>query len=213
MELTKFSHACVRLEDGDRRLVIDPGSFSEVEEALAGVHAVLITHEHADHVDVDALSAAAARDSALRVWAPPAVCDLLPALGDRVTSLEPGAQLEVAGFEVRTLGGQHALIHSSVPVVPNIGFVVDGALYHPGDAFVVPPVEVSTVLVPVHAPWSKVGEVLDFLIATRAAHAYNIHDGLLNQSGLRLVAGHLHRVGEAYGAEYRTLSPRETVSL
>ena len=28
MRLTKYTHACVRLDDGDRHLVIDPGSFS-----------------------------------------------------------------------------------------------------------------------------------------------------------------------------------------
>ena len=29
MELTKHGHACVVLSDGDRRLVIDPGAFTE----------------------------------------------------------------------------------------------------------------------------------------------------------------------------------------
>ena len=58
MKLTKFTHACVRLEKDGRVLVIDPGHFSETEEALAGAEAVLITHEHADHMDVDAVLAA-----------------------------------------------------------------------------------------------------------------------------------------------------------
>ena len=59
MELTKFGHACVRIADGDRRLTIDPGVFTDVPQALADIDAVLITHEHADHLDVDRLAAAA----------------------------------------------------------------------------------------------------------------------------------------------------------
>jgi L-ascorbate metabolism protein UlaG (beta-lactamase superfamily) len=56
--LTNFGHACVRVQDGDRVLVIDPGTFSEAEAALSGATAVPVSHEHADHIDVDALEAA-----------------------------------------------------------------------------------------------------------------------------------------------------------
>ncbi|MDQ5862445.1 MAG: MBL fold metallo-hydrolase, partial [Actinomycetota bacterium] len=55
MKLTKYTHACVRLEQDGRVLVLDPGTFSETEEALDGAQAVLITHEHGDHVDVPAM--------------------------------------------------------------------------------------------------------------------------------------------------------------
>src|SRR3954471_22707423 len=68
MELTKHGHACVVLSDGDRRLVVDPGVFTE-PEALDGATAVLITHEHADHLAADRLRAALDADPALEVWA------------------------------------------------------------------------------------------------------------------------------------------------
>src|SRR6266540_4001154 len=53
MRLVKYTHACVRLERDGAVLVIDPGTFSE-REALAGASAVLVTHEHYDHLDPDA---------------------------------------------------------------------------------------------------------------------------------------------------------------
>ena len=71
MRLTKFGHACVRLEDGDRRLVIDPGTYTDAE-ALSGATGVLVTHEHADHVDVDKLEQALADNPALSVHGPTA---------------------------------------------------------------------------------------------------------------------------------------------
>ena len=58
MMLTKFTHSCVRLEKDGKVLVFDPGNFSETDLALAGADAVLITHEHPDHIDVDAVTAA-----------------------------------------------------------------------------------------------------------------------------------------------------------
>ena len=53
MKMTKFTHSCVRFEQGGNVLVLDPGTFSEVEEALDGANAILVTHEHADHLDRD----------------------------------------------------------------------------------------------------------------------------------------------------------------
>ena len=41
MQLTKYTHSCVRIDDGDRALVIDPGMFSETAIALDDAHAVL----------------------------------------------------------------------------------------------------------------------------------------------------------------------------
>ena len=49
MRLTKYTHACVRLERDGSVLVIDPGIWSE-PHALLGTHAVLVTHEHCDHL-------------------------------------------------------------------------------------------------------------------------------------------------------------------
>ena len=218
MKLTKFTHACVRLQKDNQVLVIDPGTFSESEEALAGAHAVLITHEHADHVDADAVVGALKGNPGLQVHAPAGVASQLAAKagddGDRVHVVEPGTSFEAAGFAIRSFGGQHALIHPQIPVVANIGYLVDENVFHPGDSFVVPDgIAVQTLLVPIHAPWSKVGEVVDFVIAVRAPKAYPVHDGLLNELGRGLVEGHVTRIGAKYGTSYARLSPRESVEV
>lgn len=213
MKLTKFNHSCVRLEDGSNTLVIDPGAFSTPADALAGADGVLITHEHTDHVDVGALLAAAAEQTDLRVWAPATLAGTLAPLSDRFTAVGSGEEFDAVGFGVSTLGGQHALIHPLVPIVSNIGYVVNGLLYHPGDSFIVPPTPVETVLVPIHAPWSKVGEVIDFVIATKAKQSFQIHDGLLNSIGLGMVEGMATRFAGVYGSTFTHLDAGDSVQL
>lgn len=213
MQLTKFTHACVRLDDGDRSLVIDPGVFSELEPALDGVGAVLITHEHPDHLAVDAVRAAVAADPTLRVWAPAGVAAALADLGEQVVAVAPGESFQAAGFGVQTFGGQHAVIHPAIPVIANVGYLVDGAIYHPGDSFSVPPVAVQTLLLPTHAPWSKLSEVIDFAVSVRAPQAFQIHDSLITPVATTMVEGQIGNLAGPYGVGFRHLAPAETVSL
>jgi L-ascorbate metabolism protein UlaG (beta-lactamase superfamily) len=217
MLLTKYGHACVRIADGDRRLTIDPGVFSDVETALADIDAVLITHEHPDHLDVDKLTAAAVANPALRVWAPRAVADQLAGnevLAERVTAVGPGQSFVAGGLQVRGYGGQHAQIHSSIPVIANVGYLVGDAVYHPGDSYVVPNAAVEALLVPVNAPWAKVAETVDFTISVRAPRAFQVHDGLLNSAGLGLYEGQLKRVGELYGVTtFQHLDAGQSIEL
>jgi len=187
MQLTKYGHSCVRLEDGGRALLIDPGVFSDADAALAGVSAVLITHEHVDHLDVSALTNATESNDALQVWAPAPVAAQLGDLGARVTAVDAGESFKAAGFDVRVVGGKHAVIHPDLGTpCDNVGYVIDESLYHPGDAFHVPPMRVETLLVPLHAPWSKTAEVIDFVVAVRPQRAFQIHDALLSEPGTTL---------------------------
>jgi len=189
MEITKHGHSCVRIDDGDRALVIDPGSFSDVDAALDGASAVLVTHEHGDHLDGDKLRTALRADSALRVWGPASALAALGAVGDQAVAVGASASFDAAGFSVRTFGGQHALIHPLMPIVANVGYVINGVVAHPGDSLVVPPVPVEVLLLPAVAPWSKMSEVLDYAVAVRAPRNYPIHDAIVND----LYRGVLHR--------------------
>jgi L-ascorbate metabolism protein UlaG (beta-lactamase superfamily) len=211
MQLTKYTHACVRLDDGDRTLVIDPGTFSELETALDGADAVLITHEHADHIDAEKLRSAAKGDPRLRVWGPASIAGALGDLGEQFVSIVPGTTFDAAGFSVRTFGGQHALIHPAIPVVTNVGYLVDGAVYHPGDSFTVPDAPVATLLLPTNAPWSKASEVIDFAVAVRAPRAFQIHDSLVTPTYANMVEGHLRRIAGPFGVDFTHLDPGQTV--
>ncbi|GAA0738358.1 MBL fold metallo-hydrolase [Dactylosporangium roseum] len=210
MRITKYTHACLRLEHGGGVLVIDPGVFSE-PESLDGADAVLITHEHFDHIDIEKLRAAAARQPALTVYTHPDVEAQLVDLDAEKFAVAPGDTFVAAGMTVRARGGQHAIIHPDIPRIVNVGYLIespDGPIYHPGDSFFVPEDEVATLFVPVSAPWLRLAEAIDFTRALRPDRAFALHDSLLVEAGQQIVTGHMTRLS---GTHYTRLQPGESV--
>jgi L-ascorbate metabolism protein UlaG (beta-lactamase superfamily) len=212
MELTKHGHACVVLASEDRRLVIDPGAFTD-PAALQGATAVLVTHEHFDHLEPERLHAALDADPALEIWTNGSVAEKLDGPSGRVHVVGPGDAVMVAGFDVHVHGEWHAVIHPDIPRVRNVGFLVDGQVFHPGDALTVPEEPVPTLLLPVHAPWSKIGEVIDYVRAVDADQAYAVHDALLSDTGLHVAANMLGEGGPGTPTPYSRLSPGESVEV
>jgi L-ascorbate metabolism protein UlaG (beta-lactamase superfamily) len=212
MELTKHGHACVVLSDGDRRLVIDPGAFTE-PTALDGASAVLVTHEHPDHFAPDRLRAALEADGALEIWTNKSVAAQLEGLGSRVHVVGNGDAVTVAGLDVTVHGELHAEIHRDIPRIPNIGFLVDGQVFHPGDALTVPDEPVATLLLPMHAPWSRTADLIDYVRAVHADQAFGVHDGLLNDTGRALVSALLGERGPGTPTPFSRLAPGDSVEL
>ncbi|HWS58856.1 MAG TPA: MBL fold metallo-hydrolase [Actinotalea sp.] len=213
VRLSWWGHACVRLEHPGGRVVVDPGAWSDLDGALEAVDAILVTHEHADHVRPDRVVAAMSARPGLRVWAPSPVVALLAAAGAPPARLHPvrgGDRLEVTGLVVDVVGEQHAVIHPDVPRIANVGYVLAGVL-HPGDAFTVPEQQVRVLLTPVGAPWLKLAEAIDFVRAVRPTTVVPIHDAVLSDAG-RGLADRL--VGGLGGApQYRRLAVGEGIEV
>jgi L-ascorbate metabolism protein UlaG (beta-lactamase superfamily) len=197
VRFTKLRHSCVRLEKDGALLVIDPGIWSQAPEALSGAAAVLITHEHPDHLDAGALRAALGSNAGLELWANDSVAGKFAEFGGRVHAVAHGDTFTAAGFDVHVYGRDHALIHRDIPVVPNTGFAVDGEVFHPGDALTVPEDRVPTLLLPASAPWLKASEMIDYAREVAPRRAYAIHDGILNANGLGLVENLLRLAGDS----------------
>jgi L-ascorbate metabolism protein UlaG (beta-lactamase superfamily) len=195
VQVTKYSHSCVRLELDGVVLVIDPGIWSE-PSALYGCDAVLVTHEHSDHIDVLRLAGLG-----VPVYAP-AGSNIS---GIAVTGLQPGQVFDAAGVAVRAVGGRHAAVYEGRPDCINLGYVIgDGLLYHPGDALHIPEQAVETLLVPVQASWLKTAEAIDFMRAIDPLRGIGIHDAQVNERALGSINGWLE---ETSGQRYRWLGP------
>lgn len=206
MRITKFAHACVRIEHDSTTLVIDPGVFTDAE-AVDGADIVLITHEHPDHYLPDHLRATDAAIVTIDAVAA-RIREDAPDLAERLTVVEPEETFDV-GVPVRAVGELHAVIHPELPRFFNSGYVVtlgDQRVYHPGDALTAPGEPVDVLLVPVSAPWLKASEAIDFAREVRAPRNVAIHDRVYSEAGLGIIDGHLQRFLDETGQEYTRIA-------
>ena len=207
MRITKYGHSCVRFSSGSGDLVVDPGGWSEPD--LDGAAAVLITHEHPDHWVVDHL-----RSTDAPIWTIEAVRRAIdevdPVVAARVTVVRPGDELEVAGFAVRVVGEQHAVIHPELPRPDNSGYLLtaDGeTAYHPGDSFERPGRPVDVFCAPACAPWAKMSELIDLARDVAAPRTLAIHDKVYAAEGLGIVDAMMTQFLEPVGSSWHRLTP------
>jgi L-ascorbate metabolism protein UlaG (beta-lactamase superfamily) len=184
VKLTKHEHACVVLEKDGARFVIDPGAFSQnAADIISGADAILITHEHADHVHEGAVTEALGARPELAVYAPAAMGGMFSAHAGQFTPVAAGDEFTIGDFTISVHGFDHAVIHPDIPTIANVGYLIDESVYHPGDAYFVPEASVTTLLLPTSGPWMKLGEAADYVRAVRPQHMVSIHDLLLSDVG------------------------------
>lgn len=183
MRLTKYEHACVLVEDGSARVLIDPGSFSHGFEQLTGLTAILITHQHPDHLDVERLRPLLERNEQATLRADAGSAAILAEQGIAATEVRPGDEFD-AGTHVTVHGGHHAVMHPDIPVIPNVGYLVGGRFFHPGDSFAIPDIDVEILGLPTGAPWLKASEAVDYMRAITPHVAVPIHEAVLAVPGM-----------------------------
>ena len=184
-------------------MVIDPGGWSE-REAVDGVAAVLVTHEHPDHWDVEHLRATDAPVYTIRAVAD-RIHDADPAVAERVIVVRPTDELDVAGFAVRVVGEKHAVIHPELPGFDNSGYLLTSegtSVYHPGDSFELPGQQVDVFCAPVCAPWAKMSEVVDLARDVAAPRTLGIHDKTYSDLGLAIADDRFEAFLDAQGGSY-----------
>ena len=181
MKITHFGHACLLVETDDSRLLFDPGTESHGWEGLTGLTAVLVTHEHDDHVDYAKLPALlAANPEAVLIADRDTAAKL-----DGARAVEPGDHLELGGATVDVVGGAHEPIYLNVPDCSNAAYVVNGGeFYHAGDSYFVPEQTIDILALPTSGPWLKLGDAISFLHAVGPRVAVPMHEAALAHTGL-----------------------------
>jgi L-ascorbate metabolism protein UlaG (beta-lactamase superfamily) len=187
MRITHLGHSCLLLDYDDARILVDPGVFSADIEFAEGVDAVLVTHQHPDHIDVERLPAVLRASPGARVLVEPSTVDVLSTAGIPASPFAAGDRVSIGSVELEGVGGEHAVIYKEIPRVGNTGLVLrsEGAptVFHPGDMIDTAPEGIDLVAYPLTAPWCALKETIEFLRALDAAIAVPIHDAIVSPPG------------------------------
>ena len=191
MQITHLGHSAVLVEVAGVRVLIDPGNVSDAWHGLTDLDAILVTHQHPDHVDPAHAPALVAANPGARVLVEPHVLDQVPL--DRAEPLAADSSVSLGALTVSAVGGWHAVIHRDIPRIGNVGVVLkaegEPTFFHTGDALDAVPAGVDVVAVPLHGPWAAMKEHIDFLRDLGAPTGFPIHDGLMNERGWKLAFG------------------------
>lgn len=203
MKITKFEHACFAVEYNDQSLIVDPGGWTTDLHVPDNVVGIVITHEHQDHMNKDLLEQILERNPDAIILAHQ---DITTQLGNfRTQAVVPNEGIKVGSFELEFFGGKHATIFDDLPVITNIGVMINQRLYYPGDSFTVPDRSVEILALPISAPWLKVNEVVNFLTTVKPQLVFPTHDAILSDAGKELLDRMVPPYAEKNGGTYRRL--------
>ena len=211
MKLTKYEHACVVLEENGKKLVIDPGSYAESLPELDHVVAVVVTHQHGDHLDEARLKMIMDKNPEAQIFT---TADTAEKLMDYTTHIvHNGDELSVGPFRLRFFGELHAEVHRTIPRPQNVAVLVNDTLYFPGDSFTLPNVPVQALLAPASGPWLKLGETVDFIEAVKPVMAIPTHDGFYSKDARAFAASWLQGFCEKFNVTITALEAGESVEI
>lgn len=211
MKVTKQTHACLIFEQAGKKLVLDPGAYSEAQDGLSDVLAIVITHAHDDHCYEQQLDRIVALNPQAVIYCPGDVAKRLANYNTVV--VYHGDYYEVGPFSLEFFGDLHAVIHPSIPVIENRAVLVNNLLYYPGDSFTQPDRKVEMLAVPTSAPWLKMSEVMDFVSAVEHNQSMPTHNALLSEFGHNLNNGRVRAITESKGGKFSYLLPGESIEL
>ncbi|OYN89809.1 MBL fold metallo-hydrolase [Parenemella sanctibonifatiensis] len=215
MKITHLGHAAVLVETDSDRILIDPGNFSQEWHGVTDLSAVLVTHQHPDHIDPDHVGALLQRNPDARVWTEPSVLQQVEVaeLADRAEPLAAGERRTLGGLTVTGVGGQHAVIHADLARIGNTGVLLqqegEPTFFHPGDMLDTTPAGVDVIAVPLHGPWAAMKEHIDFVRALGASHGFGIHEALLSERGWQLAFTRIAEMGPTTMVDSRDHAPMD----
>ncbi|PID33538.1 MBL fold metallo-hydrolase [Candidatus Saccharibacteria bacterium] len=201
LKITKFIHACFSVNLEDQSLVVDPGVLTTDFVMPKNVIGVVITHQHADHIDQDLINDIVEQNPELTIYT---IDDVETGQPNQTKFVSAGQTVEVGSFKLEFFGGAHRPIHEDWPICKNLGVMINDEIYYPGDSLTLPEKPVKILALPIAAPWLKTAEAMNFLMEIKPEKAFATHDAVLSPAGKKFVDNWINMAAEKVGSKYQT---------
>ncbi|HWH07419.1 MAG TPA: MBL fold metallo-hydrolase [Candidatus Paceibacterota bacterium] len=182
MKITKYAHSCLLLEIDNVKILTDLGSWNPDVPEVSDLNAILITHEHADHFDVEKLKSLVAKNPEAKLITHAAVGAKLQEAGMEYTPIESGERIDVSGVSIESCGTDHAVIYGTTSPCRNTGYLIADTFYIPGDALHdTPSKQIEILALPTGGPWMKVAEAIGYAKSLKPKVVIPIHDAMYTE--------------------------------
>lgn len=179
MKIKKIGHCCFVAEPKEGvRIMTDPGAYSILQITEKNINAILITHEHQDHLHIDSLKDILKNNPEALVITNSSVGLILDKENIKYIKVEEGDKYDINGVVISGFGNVHAQIYEDFGRVQNTGYMI-GNLCYAGDSFSYPDADVDILALPVAGPWMKMKDVIEFAKNIRPRICFPVHDAIL----------------------------------
>lgn len=183
MKITKYIHSCLLIEKGADKILFDPGLFSFVEGIIKpsqfqDIGAIILTHNHPDHIDADSLKEIIENNREAVVLAN---SEIVGKLGEKDITAEifETGKRAVNSFALKALDAPHeAILADEIP--QNTAYIIDDKILHPGDSLsrnLYPRKGIEVLCLPTMAPWETELQTFEFAKQMSPQTVVPVHDG------------------------------------
>jgi len=211
MNIKKLEHCCLVVTTKGVTFITDPGSYSDSQNAVTGVHAIIITHEHGDHFHIDSVKAIINNNPRVTIIANASTGKLLDAAGLAHVVVDGRGSTEVNGVTVEAFDCKHEEVYQEMAQVQNTGYLIDGTFFIPGDSFQVSSFEkpVQVLALPVAGPWCRLPDAIRYALRVKPAKAFPVHDGMIRPGFGGFVAQMLGTILKPSGIEFIAMNAND----
>ena len=183
MKIRKLEHSGMIIENNGRAIVFDPVEIEDSLPEINNVDAIVITHGHSDHLQIQDVVEIATNNPTAKIYCPEDCLAKFEPSNLTAEAVKAGQIVQVGEFKLEFFGGEHARIMPDQALCQNLGCMVNDIIANPGDSLDMPPCRPKVLCVALAAPWLKSVEAVAYANAMRPDHVVPIHDSVLSEFG------------------------------